>query len=392
MKQKISLKNNMLSFFDSRKNDSEYSNQEIEPTKRERSFLDYYSSNVFIQEPTNKNIPVVEKPTDNKNNDFIFRKKHKTKENREEKKQDSKSKNALDNNILHLENIENKLKSLTENNFKTINNIHNKTDHIHNKNNNTHKSYEEKIDNTINNIFKKNIDSPTLITNNNESVMNSINSMKNNTTKYVNDYVDNNVDQAPPKDEKHTESIKMIAKVIRVKGDNVPKIISPKYNVQNNRMKEYHTNDIGTTLISNIEKIVPKNEIIEIPTFAEGGVVTKPTIAQIGDAPGGDQTEVVMSPRKIPEVLAKANVIEKTNKLTISEQAKKSMGENSELKINQQQANPSTNQASQPALINAPKIINSSGNNSGGVQTQPSKSGAYLNSSSRLPRWRTQIG
>ena len=129
-KQKKSLKNNMLSFFDSRKNNEEYSNQEIKPTERERSFLDYYSSNIFIQESMNsKNIPAIKEITNTgEDNDFIFRKK---------------KKNALDNTIVHLENIENKLKSLTENSYNTTNNIHNKRNHILNNNDNTHKSYEK---------------------------------------------------------------------------------------------------------------------------------------------------------------------------------------------------------------------------------------------------------
>tara|TARA_R110002074_G_scaffold110497_2_gene237657 strand:+ start:12749 stop:13978 length:1230 start_codon:yes stop_codon:yes gene_type:complete len=406
-KQKKSLKNNMLSFFDSRKNNEEYSNQEIKPTERERSFLDYYSSNIFIQESMNsKNIPAIKEITNTgEDNDFIFRKK---------------KKNALDNTIVHLENIENKLKSLTENSYNTTNNIHNKRNHILNNNDNTHKSYEKISSPTLvtnNNESvssptlvtnnNESVSSPTLVTNNNESVMKSINSIKNNTTaKYIKDYAD--------LDAKHTlPTNRMITNVIRVNGDNIPKILSQKYNVQNNRMKEYHTNDISTTLVSNIEKILPQNKIMEIPSLSLGGVARKPTIAQIGDAPFADPTEVVMSPKTIPAILAKANVIEKTNKLLITKQAtrpidsviiektkkvnitsqaKKTMDENSVLKIQEDNKTQGSDQeAIQPVIINAPNN-STTGQEGGGLQMIESKSSSHLEYASRLPRWRTRIG
>ena len=160
------------------------------------------------------------------------------------------------------------------------------------------------------------------------------------------------------------------------------------------------------SIIPNISTVFSKQT--EIPSLALGGFVEKPTVAQIGDAKlpsGKSEGEMVISPSKLPDILAKTNVIEKTQKQIqkvdeIKESPTKGLSEmaNERLMINAdrkttQQANTS---APQDAPSTGPIVINQAGQQTSSAPPTSSQGGQKLRFNDTmnvsLPRWRSQMG
>jgi len=160
------------------------------------------------------------------------------------------------------------------------------------------------------------------------------------------------------------------------------------------------------SIIPNISTVFSKQT--EIPSLALGGFVEKPTVAQVGDAKspsGKSEGEMVISPSKLPDILAKTNVIEKTQKQIqkvdeIKESPTKGLSEmaNERLMINAdrkttQQANTS---APQDAPSTGPIVINQAGQQTSSAPPTSSQGGQKLRFNDTmnvsLPRWRSQMG
>tara|TARA_R110000851_G_scaffold23579_3_gene68905 strand:- start:4351 stop:5814 length:1464 start_codon:yes stop_codon:yes gene_type:complete len=159
------------------------------------------------------------------------------------------------------------------------------------------------------------------------------------------------------------------------------------------------------SIIPNISTVFSKQT--EIPSLALGGFVENPTVAQIGDAKspsGKSEGEMVISPSKLPDILAKTNVIEETQKRiqkvdVIKESSTKGLSQmaNEKLMMNaDKKTSQQANTASQDAPSTGPIVINQAGQQTQSAPPTSAQGGQKLRFNDTmnvsLPRWRSKMG
>jgi len=160
--------------------------------------------------------------------------------------------------------------------------------------------------------------------------------------------------------------------------------------------------NISNRTINEMKNIVHVGKKIKIPSLAKGGIASRPTIAQIGDAlsPSGQPDPEIITPiSKVPELLAKtktleqsSNIINKTaNNKSIGSIAKERLQENTNLKAEQEKQN--EDRPKGDVNIQSNQMIHTEGKNQlPKIETVRPKAIAALGVETHLPRWRRGIG
>jgi hypothetical protein len=159
--------------------------------------------------------------------------------------------------------------------------------------------------------------------------------------------------------------------------------------------------NISNSVINEVKNVMQSGRKIRIPALAAGGLVSKPTVAQIGDSisPSGQPDPEIVTPMsKVPEMLAKTKTLEKSNTIinktptnkSIGSAAKQTMNENANLKLNKED---DKGGGDKPPVT----VVNNSSTKTEAKpaptpQTKPSKSSPAISSYAHLPRWRRGIG
>ena len=155
-----------------------------------------------------------------------------------------------------------------------------------------------------------------------------------------------------------------------------------KNNYDNNLYQNRNITNTGKT-----QDVVGKEKtynVMQVPALQDGAVVSKPTLAMIGE--GGNPEQV--------QPLNRASDIQKTKVDTPSSFAKDSINKNEALKMNRETA-PQTTDNSQPAMaVNAPVV--SSGSppafSEPNMNTGSPKGLLAIQTQTHFPRWRRSMG
>ena len=370
-----SIRNSVLSYFDSRKSGNADS-YDVKPTEKEKRILNNYSfANRTSIYPDTLKIPKLVFPQPEQTQSVDYRESL--------EKLADKIQNITNTPLVSKPTIIKE--KLIANNFtnqisvpQIIRIPAEKSDTIQKENNNTSVNNNTVVNKykNISNIMNMN-KVKTFKNLNQNSVSNRLKSVNENSTNRTNEY-DTTINNTHNKSDTNVNE-------------------NRKSNQYDKRMTSKIINVNLHSLNNKVDNIIKRKEIKPIPSLAKGGFAGTPTLAVIGDSKdssGKSEGEMVIQPSKLPNILADAKVMEQTTNIVSS--ATESLGQNAGLKLQQQITDSSSRSNLQmvPMMLERNKGMNpdQGAGNKDRKGDLGGKGGSFLRGTAGMPVWRQTMG